>query len=279
MDIDEILEELGAPKLHPARGRKPLVGLSVGEPRPLTTEEVALALAEPVPLPTSMSVPLQKIRSRHHQLAQLLAMGKTDWETSLALGYSPSRISVLKADPTFRELLAFYERQQQDLHLDISARLTGISMEALETLQQRLDDDPDEFSNRELMDLAELSLDRSGYGKSSTVQVMHGLDEETHAFLKAQHETSKLGEVHNLSEGQIIDIIPNEAQDSLEAAGCEAPGVEATLHSDPETPIGLDDFEGFGVSEKVGEALRDAFPKFRPQVIRGDKEDGPRDPT
>jgi hypothetical protein len=218
-------------------------------------------------------------------------MGQTDWEISLALGYSPSRISVLKADPTFRELLSFYEKQQADLKLDISTRLTGISMEALETLQQRLDDDPEDFSNRELMDLAELSLDRTGHGKSSTVQVLHGLDEETAEFLKSQHQTHRLGAVHNLSEGQVIDVTPvpetsesgrrprdvaaSSSSSPSESSGREDASLPAALHPGSEATVGEHGLEGFGVSEKVAEALRDARGPggrtFQPQVIYGDK--------
>lgn len=203
-DLDSLVKEIGL-GLPTARGRRPGSAFEVGETRPLTAEDVVAARTG-AHLPTSTPPALQKLRSRHHQLAQLLSSGMTDNQVSLALGYSPSRISILKADPAFRELLAYYEKQHEALHLDVQERLITLGLDTIEVLQQRLDDDPDEFSARELREMAEMALDRTGHGKSSTVSVMHGLDEETHALLKAQHQASKQGTVLNLSDGEFIDV-------------------------------------------------------------------------
>jgi hypothetical protein len=205
-ELDDLVREIGL-GLPSARGRKPLSkSLEVGETRPLQVEDVVASRAGNHPLPTSTPPSLQKLRSRHHQLAQMLASGLTDTQVCLALGYSPSRISILKADPAFKELLAYYDKQHEKLHLDVQERLITLGLDSIEVLQQRLDDDPDEFSARELKEMAEMALDRTGHGKSSTVSVMHGLDEETHALLKAQHASSRQGTVLNLSDGEIIDV-------------------------------------------------------------------------
>jgi hypothetical protein len=218
----------------------------------------------------------------------------TDFQVSVSLGYSLSRISILKSDPTFRELLSYYEKQHEALHLDVQERLINLGLDSIETLQSRLDDDPDEFSNKELLEVAEMALDRTGHGKSSTVSVMHGLDDETHALLMAQHEARKQGRVLNLSDGEFIDVtggqVPAEAgseatpthasavleqgPDDLGIAGREIPYQPTSLHPSSETQERLDDREGAGVSEKMERLDQGAqLLLFPTSPIRRDREE------
>jgi hypothetical protein len=297
LDLDELVAQIGL-QLPSARGRRPRessVPLEVGEPRPIRAEDVVGQSSKT--LPTSTPPSLQKLRSRHHQLAQQLSSGMTDFQVSVSLGYSLSRISILKSDPTFRELLSYYEKQHEALHLDVQERLINLGLDSIETLQSRLDDDPDEFSNKELLEVAEMALDRTGHGKSSTVSVMHGLDDETHALLMAQHEARKQGRVLNLSDGEFIDVTGSaersdgacngaesrseatpthreQGPDDLFPPGREIPHQPTSFHSSSETQERLDDREGAGVSEKMERLDQGAqLLLFPTSPIRRDREE------
>ena len=96
---------------------------------------------------------LCKLHHRHHHLAQLLADGSKGVEASRLTGYSEARISVLRKDPLFAELLASYEEQAQRL-------LTYQAFSVAEELFRRLDENPESFSNRELISILGSTLDR-----------------------------------------------------------------------------------------------------------------------
>jgi hypothetical protein len=82
----------------------------------------------------------------------------------LIAGYSQSRVSLLKADPMFRELLAHYAAQREIAHADVLERMRVLGMNSLEELQARLEETPEAFSPRELMELTELMLVKGRIG-------------------------------------------------------------------------------------------------------------------
>lgn len=140
-------------------------------------------------LSTSLPSPRQtltQIRHSHHQLAQMLATGTKQEECSHIIGYSPAYISTLKGDPTFQELIAYYSSQRELTFVDAIERMRTLGLNTLEELQARLEEDPSAFTNRELMEQAELMLikpmaatrgiiplggARAGDGSGSGVQV------------------------------------------------------------------------------------------------------------
>lgn len=126
--------------------------------------EVVRSLRMPEDLPLlSSSLPaakqtLTQIRHSHHQLAQLLSTGTEQSECSYITGYSPAYISVLKGDPTFQELVAYYTAQREHIFVDAIERMRSLGINTLEVLQSRLEEDDSQFTNRELMEQAELML-------------------------------------------------------------------------------------------------------------------------
>jgi hypothetical protein len=141
--------------LGSARGRRPkeLIFTIV---RSLTEDDLG-ALQAPSAL-GSAPIPIQALRASHHQLAQLLAQGRPDTEISLITGYSASRISILKSDPTFSELLASYRNVREKVFVDTLERMKVLGLSTLDELQERLESAPEKWSNRELMEMAELML-------------------------------------------------------------------------------------------------------------------------
>src|SRR6187549_2263835 len=85
--------------------------------------------------------PLKRLGERHHALARCLASGMSEANAAITCGYVLSRVSVLKADPAFRELLEFYRADVNDKYLDMHGVLAGLSLDAAMALRERLEDD------------------------------------------------------------------------------------------------------------------------------------------
>jgi len=117
------------------------------------------------------SSPLKRIRSRHHALARSLARGMRPGVAASYYGYSASRISVLQADPTFQELVAHYKDSDDVDYSKMDERLLGISVDALDELNDRLESKPDSIPTAQLMKLVELGADRMGYSPKTTTEV------------------------------------------------------------------------------------------------------------
>lgn len=114
---------------------------------------------------------IKRLSDRHHALARAIVAGASMGEAALICGYDISRISILKNDPAFRELLAFYGEEKVRAFRDTQAKLAGIASDALDELQTRLEDAPDKIPLDKLMQLVTLGADRSGNGPSSTQNV------------------------------------------------------------------------------------------------------------
>jgi hypothetical protein len=121
--------------------------------------------------PADPKAPLANIRDPHHTLARLVALDKPAVEISAITGYSPARINTLRADPAFKELVAHYAEIEGSAKADISEQIKAAALSSLSILQERLDEDPDSFSNKELREIANAGLDRIGFGPQSKIDV------------------------------------------------------------------------------------------------------------
>ncbi len=150
----QLLEEV---ELGSARGgRRIAAPLEIEVVRALTEADLP-ELLSPATVPAGATGHLQ-IRHSHHLLARCLAEGHSQEHASLMTGYSPSYISSLKGDPAFAELLAYYATQKEQIFLDVAERMRVLGLSTLDELQARLAGKPDEWTRRELMELAELML-------------------------------------------------------------------------------------------------------------------------
>jgi hypothetical protein len=92
-------------------------------------------------------------------LAQLLACGQvTDVEASYLTGYTPQRIYQLRQDPAFAELLAGYAASKELAFVDVLARMRSLGISAMEEIQARLEEAPEEFSLTKLQELMDMLL-------------------------------------------------------------------------------------------------------------------------
>lgn len=166
--------------------------------RTLTPEDL-MALGESgnsVPIPT-----VKELHASHHKLAQTLAKGAGNQEAAAITGYSTGRITQLKNDPQFQELLTYYQGLDKEQWVDFQAqmkeRLASLSIDTIEVAHRRLLDNPESFSVKDLAQIAELGLDRIGHGKQSNQQVahVHSIDEEQlRRVREAQDAPAKVSE-------------------------------------------------------------------------------------
>lgn len=104
-----------------------------------------------------------QLRERHHALARCLAQGMADGDCSAVTGYSLSRISILKHDPSFIELLAHYRKVENSLLADFTERATQVSMTALDIIADRLEADPDTIPLGQALEIVKQMADRTGH--------------------------------------------------------------------------------------------------------------------
>lgn len=147
------------------RAAKPVMAAVV---RPLDSADLVLLGEEK----GSKAPALKRLSERHHALARCLASGMSEANAAITCGYVSSRISILKADPAFQELLAFYRAEVNDKYLDMHGVLAGLSLDAAMELRERLEDemqaDEKKMSVGHLMEIVKLGADRTGFGPQSS---------------------------------------------------------------------------------------------------------------
>ena len=126
--------------------------------RELTEEDAVRLLSRQIGAEVGGPPSLKRLRHTHHLLAQALAAGHTAEMASLMTGYTPARVNQLRTDPTFVELMAHYGSVEDQRVVDLGTRLGALGLASVDELQERLERDPDGFSKKELMGLADLAL-------------------------------------------------------------------------------------------------------------------------
>jgi len=153
------------------RAEKPLQCMVTRE---LTPVDLAMLVVERGVKPK----PIQKIRDSHHAVARLIAEGKSGIEIQLATGVTASRVSILKNDPAFADLVSFYRSKVAELRdkafYEISAKLAALGSDGIDELLDRLTEEPEKLATDELIDIVKLAADRTGHGpqtKSTNLNV------------------------------------------------------------------------------------------------------------
>lgn len=140
----------------PGRGRRP-APLAFHMTRPLTEADVAKMWDAG----TQQFSRLKALRYSHHLLAKAVASGKSLMECSRITGHTVARISDIKNDPAFQDLVAYYADELHQVYVDVHQRMAALGTSVLEELQERFENEPEKFSKRELMDLFTTMADRS----------------------------------------------------------------------------------------------------------------------
>lgn len=206
-EIGDLLTELDLGGSEP-RLRGPAPRTTVEYERDLTEADmVALSLPRPRgPVPS-----IQRIRASHHSLARCLAAGMKSQQAGLVTGYTSVRIQQLERDPAFQALVADYRAEAKSVFADLAERMSDLSLDAIEILQERLHDSPEGFSVSMLLDLVKSFADRTGHGPNQDVNL-------------------------KVSAGDLIDRPPRETFEEWnsrrlrELEGPDGPKVEPKVH-------------------------------------------------
>lgn len=134
--------------------------------RRLGSEDLS-ALSAPTPV-------IRKIRDAHHLLARYCALGLPGKVISEKTGYSISRISILRGDPTFQQLVEHYRGIVEDIRTEVTrdfyAQMAAIYGDLLEEASDRIHDNPELMTNGEVAQWITLFADRLGFGPTSKSQ-------------------------------------------------------------------------------------------------------------
>lgn len=165
----------------------------------------AVDFAESKP-PKPYSV-VKKFRDTHHLMARMFALGMRPGEVADRMGYSLSRISILRNTPAFEELIQSYRgevdaawRQRQDEYIEIVTRTKMIAARMKLDRIETAEENGEEIPLGTLLRIEGDAADRTGYAKR-TVNVNVNLD--LVAKLDRARERSK--KVMKEIEGTVID--------------------------------------------------------------------------
>ena len=168
MPSDLVIDELDLLGI----GAPPPAPFAVAYSRDLTPED--LIILDTMPQGETVT-PVKRLRFAHHTLARLLAGGKAPAEAAAITGHAVTRVYDLQnGDPAFRELIAHYKSVIDQQYMDAAARLAMLGMTATEELQERIEEAPGKFSNRELKEVIEMAFDRSAAPKKGAASPQGG---------------------------------------------------------------------------------------------------------
>jgi DNA-binding CsgD family transcriptional regulator len=145
------------------RGRIP-VSPQVLSVRSLSAEEVEARNAR-AGVPDS---PLKRLSERHKHTARLVASGASNIEVAVAVGITPARVVQLKNNAVFQELVAYYGKVSEAGWGGLGEKMGRVGNLAADILEDRLEDNPDDFTNDELQGIIKLTADRTGFGPTKT---------------------------------------------------------------------------------------------------------------
>lgn len=133
---------------------------------------------------------LKRLRDHHHKVAELQAQGFKPGDISQITGMCLSRLSILKNDPAFIELVAYYKGEYLKAAVKDFDRIQMVSRSATAILQERMDDMPELLETKDLIKIAEFGADRTGHGPTANLNTrtmvissddLHKLKEEASA--------------------------------------------------------------------------------------------------
>lgn len=196
LDGPQLLENAGKSLRGVGKKAQALVATMVRELTPEDIDQVGEAQVGVNQTPL-----LKDLKSSHHRLAQLLAKGYKDIDAARITGYSQSRISILKNDPAFKELMSHYTALVDDAFADTVEKMKHVTDDALSILHERMLDEPESFSNTQLVETVKTIGDRAGYSPiTKSVNLNAPVDAQTLAAIKEKVKGRQHGQVKQINQ-------------------------------------------------------------------------------
>lgn len=142
---------------------------------------------------------LRRVRQVHHKIARLMAAGAANVEIAAVVGMHQARISILRNDPAFCELLAYYEEHEEARWEDVREKAAELGSTAVEILQERLLEEPDKVKTNDLLSIMNQGLEFGGKKPAARSENLH-----VHTTAEAIQQI-KAGRQENVSvrDGQV----------------------------------------------------------------------------
>ena len=182
------------------RGRRGSVP-PILDSRALSVDEVAERASREAGIKPSA---LQRITGRHKLLARLLVEGKSTTEAAAAVGLSVSRVSILKQDATFQDLLRTEEALHEDANKDFREAVAALGVDATHLLHDKMEEDPDAIDPETLVRLIQMTADRSGLAPKRT-------EEHNVTFNFGERLDAARKRVREAMNEKVIEHTPTEA--------------------------------------------------------------------
>jgi hypothetical protein len=242
--IEHLLNE----PLRLGRGRR-AIQVRADYVRDLSVEDLLAAST----MPAAGAPVVLELRQTHHNLARLIAQGAGTNEASAITGLTPARISTLKNSPAFAELVTYYkemdEQQYSLARADMHKRLASVGFDSLEILHERLLDKPEEFDNKTLLAVVEATADRTGHGKTSTVNHDHSFSLSSHTIAAIKASANQGRPIAEEDRGALLRIAAErtapeypEAEEADWIEGCGS-GLREEGDQEPEASVPLGERE------------------------------------
>ena len=116
---------------------------------------------------------LKAIREVHHRIARMMAAGLTNVEVAASLGLSVNRMSLLRGDPAFQELLAFYTEQEKEIWQEVREHAAQLGITAAQVIHERMLDDPEKMKTADLLSVMRSGLDYGGHKPAERSESLH----------------------------------------------------------------------------------------------------------
>jgi hypothetical protein len=190
-------------------------GLVMEVERQLEPEDLAILELEPTKAPA-----LKRIRDSHHALARVVASGMTNVEASAVTGFDSTYISILKSDPTFNELLAYYAEHEAAQQAELRERMVVMALDVGQELRDRVLNTPENIEFNDLRNLFKDLADRTGHGPAHTVNSnLNITDNMTYSqkrdLLAAIEALDERSQIITLESSEIVEIM-EEKEDAVE---------------------------------------------------------------
>lgn len=161
------------------KGRVAKTPMALGQRALSPDEVVALGARERGVKPS----PLQRVTARHRRMARDIASGMSSGQVARMHGLSPSRVSILLADPTFQDLVARVQTELDGAWLDFAALSKDLAEDSVTAIHDRLANEPEAFEIDDLIKIGQVFGDRAGFApkrveeKNITVNIGDKLNE------------------------------------------------------------------------------------------------------
>lgn len=151
---------------------------------------------------------IKTLRTRHHEIARYMSLGMSSTQIAAIFNMSTSTLSLLKHNPAFQDLLAYYQSKRDEQFEAIGGRLHSIALDAVDRLDEMVNH-PDAAPDF-VLSAAKTVLDRIGHGAEAKLKLSGGVNINA---IKSSYNPD------SVRERPILDITPEGEAGSQPSVG------------------------------------------------------------